>query len=132
MAVSTGGATRKEVLQFIVSPEINIDNGAGTTQDIAFFYATDAITIDSLNVVYTNATAGTVAAATVKVGITVGGAEIVTAVALTNDATVGSVQALTILDRTIPAGTPLLIRHTGIATTVAGQYVVQMAYAVDV
>lgn len=129
--VKTGGQTVNQALRCVTSPVINIDNGAGTTLDIVLLVPTTAITIHAMHVLYTTATAGTVAAATVQVGTAVAGANIVAAVALTNSATVGTEVALTLVTDEVAAGVPIIIRHTGIATTVAGEYIVQMEYAYD-
>lgn len=129
--VKTGGQTVNQALRCVTSPVINIDNGAGTTLDIVLLVPSTAITIHSMHVLYTTATAGTVAAATVGVGTTVAGVELVAATALTNSATVGTEQALTLVTDEVTAGTPIIVRHTGIATTVAGEYIVQMEYAYD-
>lgn len=126
-----GAQTVNEALRYIRTPEIDIDNGNGTTVDLTLMVPTTAITIQSMSVVYTDATTGTVAAATIKVGTTVGGAEIVAATALTNSATVGTRQALTLASSSVASGTPIIARHTGIAATAAGKYFVQMAYVVD-
>ena len=129
--VKTGGQTVNQALRCVTSPVINIDNGAGTTLDIVLLVPSTAITIHSMYVLYTTATAGTVAAGNVKIGTTVGGAEIVAATAFADGATVGTEAALTLVIDEVAAGVPILIRHTGIATTVAGEYIVQMEYAYD-
>lgn len=129
--VKTGGQTVNQALRCVTSPVINIDNGAGTTLDIVLMVPSTAITIHSIYALYTTATAGTVAAATVQLGTTVAGAQIVAAVALTNSATVGTEQALTLVTDEVAAGVPIIIRHTGIAATAAGEYIVQMEYAYD-
>lgn len=109
----------------------NIDNGAGTTIDDCILRHSQPITITAARVVYTTETTGTVAAATVKVGTTVGGAEIVAATALENTKTIGLKTALTLVAAAVPADTLISVRHTGIAVTAAGEYYVEIEYTVD-
>lgn len=114
-----------------VSRVFDIDNGNGTTVDDAFLYLPYASTIRSAFVLYTTATAGTVAAATISLGTTVGGVDLVAATALVNAKTVGSVTALTLAASAVPASTMISARHTGIASTVAGEYRVVVTYTID-
>lgn len=109
----------------------DIDNGSGTTVDDAFLLVPYAITIRSAYVLYTTATAGTVAAGTVQIGTTVGGEQIVAATALVNAKTVGATTALTLASSAVPANTLISARHTGIAATVAGEYRVVITYTID-
>ena len=108
---------------------INIDNGSGTTADHVILYCANDIYLVDANVVYTEATdtAGA-ASATVAVGVTAGGATLVTATALQVSKAVGSVTALTLNLHYVAAGSSIFVRHTGIATTEAGQYYVQLRY----
>lgn len=112
------------------SEAFNIDNGAGTTIDAVLIRHPRPILIVACRIVYEDATVGTAAAGNAKVGTTVGGAEIVAATAYTNAATVGSTTAMTIVDGKVAAGTPVLVRHTGVAVTVAGEAVVECDYLV--
>lgn len=100
----------------------NIDNGAGATIDDTLIVPSFDIVVVSARIEYTTETAGTVAGANAKIGTSVGGAEIVAATAYTNSATVGSTTAmvLTSPNYLVKAGTPIIVRHTGIATTAAG------------
>ena len=108
---------------------INIDNGSGTTLDDILLYCVNDVFLVDANVVYTEATdtAG-VASANVKIGTTAGGAEIVTATALAVSKAVGATTALTLNLHYVAAGTTIRVRHTGIASTEAGQYFVQLRY----
>lgn len=115
----------------IVSPEQNVDNGAGTTVDYVIMRPASAITITAARVVYTQEAAGTIAGANVKLGTALAGEEIVAAAALTDSAAVGDAQALTIVSGAVSAGTPIFMRHTGIAATAAGVYHVELDYTVD-
>lgn len=123
------GEARRQVA---FSRIFDIDNGNGTVVNDAFLYVTQPIKILSARVLYTTATAGTVAAATISLGTTVAGVELVAAVALTNSATVGSVQALTLTSAAarIAANTMITASHTGIASTVAGEYRVEIEYII--
>jgi hypothetical protein len=112
------------------SEAFNIDNGAGTTIDAILIRHPRPILIVACRIVYEDATVGTAAAGNAKVGTTVGGAEVVAATAYTNSATVGSTTAMTIVDGKVAAATPVLVRHTGVAATVAGEAVVECDYLV--
>jgi hypothetical protein len=112
------------------SETFNIDNGGGTTIDDVLFanLPTDAKLV-SVQAVYVEATATAGAAsANFTLGITAGGATIVGSTALAVSTAVGGVTAGTILIDTIAAGSTLFCRHTGVATTVAGQYYLQVVY----
>jgi hypothetical protein len=58
----------------------------------------------------------------------VGGSEIVAATAYGNAATVGSTTAMTLVATTVAAGTPVIVRHTGVAAVQAGQAHVEIEY----
>jgi hypothetical protein len=90
-----------------------------------------AITITAARIVYSDATSGTVAAGSVKVGTTVGGAEIVAATNYENSKAVGATTALTIVAGAVAAGTAVIVRHTGVAATQAGEACVEITYTVD-
>lgn len=124
--VSRGNARR----QVAESRIFDIDNGSSVVINDAFLYCTQAIRILSAKVLYTTATAGTVAGATISVGTTVAGVELVAAIALTNSSTVGAVQALTLTSAAdkVAAGTMITASHTGIAATAAGEYRVVIEY----
>jgi hypothetical protein len=121
----------KDKINTVKSQIFNIDNGAGTTIDETLLRRPRRVKIYAIRIVYDTETAGTVAAANVKLGTTVGGAEIAAATAYTNSSTVGSVTAVTIVQANIPPNTPIIARHTGIAATAAGQAHVEVDYAED-
>ncbi len=110
----------------------DIDNGAGTVINDAFLYCTQPIMIKSAKVLYTTATTGTVAAATISLGTTVAGVELVAATALENTKAVGVTTALTLTAAAarVAAGTMITASHTGIASTAAGEYRVVIEYVV--
>lgn len=113
--------------QITKSRIFNIDNGSGTVINDAFYYCTQAVKVVSAKVLYTTETAGTCAAATIAVGTTVAGTELVATTALENGKTVGAVTALTLVAAAaakVAAGTMITASHTGLATTVAGEYYV--------
>jgi len=110
------------------SQAFDLDNGAGTTIDEVVLRPAVAITITAARIVYTDATTGTVAAGNAKIGTTVGGAEIVAATAYGNAAAVGTVTAMTIVAGAVAAGTPVIVRHTGVAVTQAGRAFVEIEY----
>lgn len=115
------GNMRRQVVQ---TKQFNIDNGSGTTDDDAFLMVSQPIAIKSAKVLYTNATTGTVAAATISLGTTAGGVELVAATALENTKAIGTTTALTLTSaaRKVAANTMITARHTGVATTAAGEY----------
>ena len=106
----------------------NLDNGAGTTIDDVLLNLPYAITILAARIMYVDATTGTVAGGNAKIGTTVGGAEIVAATAYENTKAVGTTTAMTIVSGAVAANTPVIVRHTGVAVTQAGQAVVEIEY----
>lgn len=118
-------------LRTVKSRLFNADNGNGTTLDDTILRPAQAITLVAARVVYTTETSGTIAAATVQLGVAVGGATIAAATALENSKAVGTKTDLTLLIKSIAAGTPIIVRHTGVAATAAGEYYVELDYLVD-
>ncbi len=111
--------------QVVKSRLFNIDNGSGTVINDAIYYCTQPVKVVSARVLYTTETAGTVAAATVSVGTTVAGTELVAATALQDGKTVGAITALTLVAAAaakVAANTMITVSHTGIATTALGEY----------
>lgn len=123
------GEGKRELVQ---TYQFNIDNGAGTTYDDAFLMCTQPISIKSAKVLYTQATTGTVAAATIQLGTTVGGAELVAATNLENTKAIGTTTALTLKAAAafVAPNTMITARHTGVATTAAGEYRVIVEFVV--
>lgn len=123
------GAGKRHVVQ---TTQFNIDNGAGTTLDDAFLICSQPISIKRVTVLYTQATTGTVAAATVQLGTTAGGTELVAATALENTKAIGTTTALTLKAAAafVAANTMITARHTGVAATAAGEYRVLVEYEV--
>lgn len=104
----------------VTSESFNLDNGAGTTIDRTVFRPASRVKILEARIVYDDATTGTVAGGNMKVGTTVGGAEIVAATAYANATAVGTTTAMTLVANEVAAGTPIIVRHTGVAITQAG------------
>lgn len=122
------GEGRRKIAQ---SQVFNIDNGAGATTDGCVLRCSQPIAILRAQIVYTTETAGTIAAGNMKLGTTVGGAELVAATSYTNAATVGSVTAMTLkaAANRVNANTPVLARHTGVvATPIAGECFCEIEY----
>ena len=113
------------------SESFDIDNGAGATVDRVLIRPTGAITITAARIIYDDATTGVVAAGTAQIGTTVGGAEIVAATNYENAKAVGTTTAMTIVSGAVAAGTPVIVRHTGIAAVAAGRAVVEIEYTAD-
>ena len=118
-------------LSTVKSQIFDIDNGAGATIDETILCPAQAITLRAARIVYDDATTGTVAAATAQIGVAVAGATVVAATALENTKAVGTTTAMTLLISAVAAGTPLIVRHTGIASTAAGRYHVELDYTID-
>lgn len=132
LAIASGASiTGKQVKHITKSRLFNVDNGAATTLDDAVAKPSRAITITRAQVLYTTETAGTVAGATVQLGTTLGGTELVAATALTNSKAVGAVTALTLASAAVAADGTIFVRHTGIAATAAGEYYVEIEYTID-
>lgn len=116
-------------IKVVRSRLFNIDNGAGTTLDETLLRHSRPIKLHAARIVYDTETAGTVAAATCQIGVAVGGATVVAATALANSKAVGTTTAMTLLITKIAANIPLIVRHTGIAVTAAGEYHVELEYS---
>jgi hypothetical protein len=106
----------------------DLDNGAGVTVDELLLVAPVDLVILDARIIYDGATTGTVAAGNAKIGTTAGGAEVVAATAYEDGVAVGSDTAMTLVEETVPAGTPIFVRHTGVAATQAGTAAVQIAW----
>ncbi len=110
----------------------NLDNGAGTTIDDVILYCSQPISIKAARIVYVDATTGTVAAGTAGIGTTVAGVELVAATNYENTKAVGVVTAMTLKAAAafVAANTPIIVRHTGVAVTQAGQAIVECEFIV--
>ena len=118
--------------QRVVSKEFNIDNGAGTTDDDLLLYTRHkGLTIHNIDVVYTEATDSSMGTATLKVGSSQGGTQIVAAYTHLESAAVSSVAAMTLATSRLESGGVLWARHTGIATTQTGKYKVVVEFTPD-
>lgn len=120
--------------QFLVSVEFNIDNGNGTTIDDIIVLPSDGIMVIAAQVVYTESTDSSgVASANVRIGTSIGGADVVASTALQVTKAVGGRTALTLVsgDTPIAANGFLVVRHTGIASTEGGKYKVVVEFTVD-
>ena len=118
----------RQQINTVRSQIINIDNGAGTTLDEALFrVGSKGGQIVRVYALY-NEAAGTVAGANFKLGSAAGGAQYVAATAYTDSAAIGDVTSATLVEDTIPANGTVFVRHTGIATTAAGQVFICVEY----
>lgn len=128
------GATLWAPLNFdlntVRSQAFNLDNGAGTTVDALLIRHPRPLQFVTCRIVYQDATTGTVAGGNAKVGTTVGGAQIVAATAYADATAVGTTTAMVIVDGKVAAATPVLVRHTGVAATQAGEAVVECDYVI--
>lgn len=120
-----------EKQHYVTSVEFNIDNGSGTTVDDILLVPDKNIYIENARVFYTEATDTTgVATATVQIGVAIAGATVVAATALAVSKAIGSTTALTVAAPFVPAGSILVVRHTGRAATEAGKYKVQVRFRI--
>lgn len=117
-----------EGLRTARSEAFNLDNGAGTTIDAVLIRSPREIFITACRIVYEDATTGTVAGGNARVGTTVGGSEIVASTAYANTTAVGATTAMVVVEGKVAAATPVLVRHTGVAITQAGEAVVECDY----
>ena len=116
----------RQQINTVRSQVINIDNGAGTTLDEALFrVGSKGGRLVRVYAIY-NEAAGTVAGANFKLGSAAGGAQYVAATA--DSAAIGDVTSATLVEDVIPANGSVFLRHTGIATTAAGQVFVCVEY----
>lgn len=124
--VARGAAKRQEAR----SVWFNLDNGSGTTIDDVIYYCAQDIKIVSAGILIVDATTGTVAAGNAKIGTTVGGAELVAATAYPDSTAVGVRTAMTLTSAAarVVAGSSIFVRHTGVASTAAGQAVVYIIF----
>lgn len=114
------------------SRAFNLDNGAGTTIDDVILRPAHAFYPVAARIVYCDATTGTVAAGNATIGTTVAGAELVAATAYGDSKAVGTTTAMTLVTTARQvAGTPVIVRHTGVATTQAGEAYVEFDYYLD-
>jgi len=111
------------------SQVFNLDNGSGTTIDDVILRATRQVRLHAARIVYTDAQTGTVAAGNVTIGTAVNGEEIVAETAYENSKAVGTVTALTLVTTTVAANTPVIVRHTGVASTAAGMAYIELDYS---
>lgn len=124
-------ARGREQHNYAVTEEINIDNGSGTTADYILLVPDKNIYIEHARVFYTEATdTSGAASATVKIGTAIAGATVVAATNLQVSKAIGSTTSLVIAAPYVAAGSILVVRHTGIATTEAGKYKVQIRYRI--
>lgn len=132
VAIASGGIlTGNPARRTAKSVWFNLDNGSGVTVDDVIIKNSKAITLVGAKIVYVDATTGTVAAATVSLGTTVGGVDLVAATAYENTKAVGVSTALVLASAAVAANTAVFVRHTGVAATAAGQAYVEIEYTID-
>lgn len=118
--------------QTVKSQSFDLDNGAGTTVDEVIARFPFAVTVRAARIVYDDATTGTVAAGSATCGTTVGGSSIFGATSYENTKAVGTTTAVSLgVGTSVPAGTPIIVRHTGVAATQAGKAHVEIDYTID-
>jgi len=123
------GRTEKRAAMLAKSQIFNIDNGAGTTIDETIIRPDRPFRLIAARIVYDTEAAGTVAGANARIGVAVAGATVVASTAYTNSAAVGSATAMALLISEHAANTPIIVRHTGVAATAAGQAHIELEWA---
>lgn len=123
------GEQRRQIARSVA---FNLDNGNGTTIDDVILRHSRPIRPLAARIVYTGATTGTVAAGSAKIGTAVNGAEVVAATNYENTKAVGTTTAMALVATGwIAANTPIIVRHTGVAATQAGEAYVELEYEVQ-
>jgi hypothetical protein len=115
----------------VMSKEFNIDNGNGVTDDdLMGNFRNGAVPIAAW-VVYSEASdSGDASGASIQLGSSKGGSDIVAATNLENGKAIGSVTALTLGSGVDDVGAygSIWARHTGVAATQVGKYYVIVEY----
>jgi len=120
-----GRGNQRKIVVF--SKEFNIDNGAGTTDDDVLCNLPFECQVTDIRAIYTVATDSSGSASSnFVVGVAAGGATISAATALEVSQAIGDTTSATIASSVLAANTTLWVRHTGVATTEAGNYRVQI------
>ena len=115
-------------IEWFRSVTFNVDNGSGTTIDDVLFADLDFDAyVVHVRAVYLEATDTAGAdSANFALGTSAGGTGVVAATAIEVLQSVGDVTEATVVAGLVAAGGSLFVRHTGIASTEAGQYYVQV------
>lgn len=109
----------------------NVDNGNGTTADqVLFNSGPTGVRLLRVYALYATEQAGTIAAANFKLGVAAGGATLVGATAYENSKAIGATTEGTILVDVVAPNTTVWVRHTGVASSAAGEvyYCVEFVY----
>jgi hypothetical protein len=132
LTIAAGGSISGAQLRYIArSRLLDLDIGAGVTQDDVILRHSKNITITLARIVYTDATTGTVAGGSAQIGTTVAGTQVVAATNYANGAAVGASTPMTIVSGAVTANTPVIVRHTGVAATQAGMAYVEIEYTIN-
>ena len=119
-------------LRTIRTPSWDIDTDAGgaSTRDEVLFVPSGGIEITEVRIVYDVEQSGTVAAGSIEVSTAVGGEQIVAAAggALENTKDVGYAKVATLVEGTVAADAPVIVRLNGVAAAAAGWVHVEVDY----
>jgi len=107
--------------------EFDVDNGNGTTEDWVWSPRKDIYILNAY-ITYTEATDSSMGSPTVKIGTTAGGSQIVASFTIPESQSIGGYSELTIVEGFVAANGFVCVRHTGIASTQAGKYIVFLEY----
>jgi hypothetical protein len=118
----------KDKTNLVKSQIFNYDAGAAASIDECVLISPRSVKLLSANMVEDLETGGTLTGTAVMLGTTGAGVDIVASVVITSTQAIGTRQALTLLKTIIPPNTPIFIRFTAIAATVAGQGHLQLEY----
>jgi hypothetical protein len=130
-AIKTSQLATNAKKRFLRSPSYHLDSIGAATFDDVLFRPSVACTLVAARIVYDVETAGTIAAGSVAIGSTVGGAGICAAVNFENSKTVGTTTALVVTSGVLAATTMIALRVTGVAATAAGWVHVELEYTID-
>jgi hypothetical protein len=119
-------------LRTIRTPSWDIDVAAGgaSTRDEVLIVPSIGMEITEVRIVYDVEQSGTVAAGSIEVGTTAGGEQIVAAAgaALEDTKAVGYSKVATLVEGTVAADAPVIVRLNGVAATAAGWVHVEVDY----
>ena len=130
LAVTEAQISANAKVQRMKSPIINIDAGAGTHVVYVIGKPSVPIEITKAQIIYTEATAAAGAtAATIKVGTTSTGEQIVAATSIEQPKAIGSATAMVIAEGTVAADATIFCELVGVvATPIVGEVIVELEY----
>jgi uncharacterized protein YaiE (UPF0345 family) len=120
-------ATAKK--HYIRGESFDIDGAGATDTYQVLLVPVSGIEISQALLVYEGATSGTVATGSVRLGTAIDGQQIAGSLSFENSKAVGYSKAFTEAEYTVPAGSAIHVRFSGVATTQAGVVHVELEYS---